>query len=326
MRGRDPARLDMPRKKPTPRSDLPEPPRVHALDVVRHWPPNARDAAQRVLSTHGEPDDVAPDAVIWRQASPWQRVTVRRDERPGTIVEAAIEHHLQRRDDSSFVQLLTDLHVTADEATVSVRGPDLLANVLTLNSIHAAIEGELDPDEAASTTRPRTRRRSCRTPTALRRRTSHPRRHAPRGGPHPSRHESGPGVRRRPIAREAQALVAFPTACLTDAARFRVLHERVNSASAPLHRGWPAGRAGSFDREGRQVLQPCGSRPPSGTSDGRSPQPRVAALRRRARDPSAPPSTAGLLDAPLELRSVHLHLPAAGDAATTPCLGRAHQG
>jgi len=123
-----------------------------ALDVIRRWPDVARVAAYNVLLAHGAPDQLDDQAVRWDGLGPWKRVVVCAeddDDDPDDVVESVIDATIP--DDALRVvgDIADDWHVNVeDDGEVSVRGPDLKTNALTLNVVYRMVHDGLTPEEA----------------------------------------------------------------------------------------------------------------------------------------------------------------------------------
>ena len=122
----------------------------YALDVIRHWPPVAREAAYHVILVHRQPHVVEPDVLEWHAIGPWKRVTVTADAKDADdVVEAVIEATVptDRRGDLEAVAEEFRVRVGSGDE-LAVRGRDLAGNVITLNIVHELVEGTLTPEEA----------------------------------------------------------------------------------------------------------------------------------------------------------------------------------
>jgi hypothetical protein len=123
--------------------------RPYALDVIRHWPDAAREAAYGVLLAHGAPDPVDPGALRWEHLRPWKRVVVCAVDEPEEVVESVIDAEVPQDRRAAVDAVAGDFHITVeDDGELSVRGPDLKTNVLTLNVVHAIVYDGLSPDDA----------------------------------------------------------------------------------------------------------------------------------------------------------------------------------
>ena len=123
-----------------------------ALDVVRSWPDVAREAAYNVLLAHGAPDHLDDGAVQWDGLGPWKRVVVCAeddDDDPADVVESVIDTTIPESARDAVDEIAADWHVQVeDDGELSVRGPDLKTNVLTLNVVHCMVHDGLTPEQA----------------------------------------------------------------------------------------------------------------------------------------------------------------------------------
>jgi hypothetical protein len=122
-----------------------------ALDVIRRWPDVAREAAYNVLLAHGAPDQLDDGAVRWDGLGPWKRVVVCAeddDDDPDDIVESVIDATIPDAARATVDEIAADWHVRIeDDGELSVRGPDLKTNVLTLNVVHCMVHDALTPEQ-----------------------------------------------------------------------------------------------------------------------------------------------------------------------------------
>jgi hypothetical protein len=123
-----------------------------ALDVIRHWPDVAREAAYNVLLAHGAPDHLDDGAVQWDGVGPWKRVVVCAeddDDDPDDVVESVIDATIPDAARAAVDEIAPDWHVQVeDDGELSVRGPDLKTNALTLNVVHRMVHDGLTPEQA----------------------------------------------------------------------------------------------------------------------------------------------------------------------------------
>jgi hypothetical protein len=123
-----------------------------ALDVIRRWPGVAREAAYNVLLAHGAPDHLDDDAVRWDGVGCWKRVVVcagAEDDDPDDVVESVIDATIPEEARDAVEEIAGDWHVhVEDDGELAVRGPDLKANVLTLNVVHCMVHDGLTPEQA----------------------------------------------------------------------------------------------------------------------------------------------------------------------------------
>jgi hypothetical protein len=125
--------------------------RPFALDVIRAWPEPARRAAYQVLLVHGTPDHLDERSLRWDDLGPWKRVVVCADDGdddPQDVIESVIEASVPADHRDAFDEVAAEFRVTIDGAELTVCGPDLHANAITLNVVHAMIVDGLAPQEA----------------------------------------------------------------------------------------------------------------------------------------------------------------------------------
>jgi hypothetical protein len=127
-------------------------PHEFALDVIRSWPDVAREAAYRVLLGHGAPDQLADGSLRWDGLGPWKRVVVCAtddDDDPDDVVESVIEATIPDTRRAAVDEVADEFHVAIEvDGEISVRGPDLKANALTLNIVHDIVVDGLAPERA----------------------------------------------------------------------------------------------------------------------------------------------------------------------------------
>lgn len=123
-----------------------------ALDVIRPWPPTAREAAYEVLRVHGAPDHTEERSLRWDGVGPWKRVVVCADDGDDDIddvVESVVDATVPDHHRAAIAAVATEFRITIEEdGEIAVRGPDLHCNAITLNVVHAMITEGLRPDSA----------------------------------------------------------------------------------------------------------------------------------------------------------------------------------
>ncbi len=127
-------------------------PHAFALDVIRSWPDVAREAAYNVVLAHGAPDELDEHALRWDGLGPWKRVVVcAADDHDvsGDVVESVVDATVPDDCRATIDEVAGEFHIAVeDDGELSVRGPDLKTNVLTLNVVHAMVAEGLTPDAA----------------------------------------------------------------------------------------------------------------------------------------------------------------------------------
>jgi hypothetical protein len=123
--------------------------RPYALDVIRHWPDAAREAAYGVLVAHGAPEPIGDDGLCWGHLGPWKRVVVCAVDDADVVVESVIDAEIPEGRRAAVDDVAADFHIAVeDDGELSVRGPDLKTNALTLNIVHAVAYDGLSPEQA----------------------------------------------------------------------------------------------------------------------------------------------------------------------------------
>jgi hypothetical protein len=117
--------------------------RPFALDVIRAWPDVARAAAYTVILVHGPPDDLDEHALRWDHLGPWKRVVVCADDGdddPDDVIESVIDVTIPADRRPALDEVAAEFRVVVeDDGELSVRGPDLHVNAITLNVVHEMI-------------------------------------------------------------------------------------------------------------------------------------------------------------------------------------------
>ena len=47
---------------------------ITAQEAIEIWPEGSREAAELVIEAYGEPDEVTPTTLTWREAGSWKRI------------------------------------------------------------------------------------------------------------------------------------------------------------------------------------------------------------------------------------------------------------
>jgi hypothetical protein len=125
--------------------------RPFALDVIRPWPDIARRAAYQVLHVHGPPHELDQRSLRWDRLGPWKRVVVCADDGDQDrhdVVEAIIEATVPDERRGALDEVAAEFRVTVGDGELTVHGPDLHANAVTLNVVHSLVVEGLDPQAA----------------------------------------------------------------------------------------------------------------------------------------------------------------------------------
>lgn len=131
--------------------------RVHALDAIRSWPAESRQAANWILHVHHEPDEVSESEIVWDGVEPWHRIVAMREfeTRPWPIphtasIRSVIRYVVPPDREEALGDLDLCLDVDRESGLVSTVGRDLRTNLLTFNLMHDVVTGALEPAQARS--------------------------------------------------------------------------------------------------------------------------------------------------------------------------------
>jgi hypothetical protein len=126
--------------------------RPFALDVIRAWPDGAREAAYGVILVHGPPDELDEHSLRWDRLGPWKRVVVGADDGDSDaedVIASTIEAVVPAARRADVDAVATEFRITIeDDGELTVSGPDLHVNAITLNVVHAMVEHGLAPQAA----------------------------------------------------------------------------------------------------------------------------------------------------------------------------------
>jgi hypothetical protein len=126
--------------------------RPFALDVIRSWPDVAREAAYQVILVHGSPDDLDEHSMRWEHLGPWKRVVVCADDGdddPDDVIESVIDATIPDACRDALDEVAAEFRIAIEgDGELSVTGPDLHVNAITLNVVHDMVTTGLRPQEA----------------------------------------------------------------------------------------------------------------------------------------------------------------------------------
>lgn len=126
-----------------------------AAEILAGWPEEAREAAQLVVDTYGEPQEATPSELTWRGAGPWKRIVAQRafwEHRfpaPHTdSVESFIDYRVPPEMFTALGQFDGSVMVERTSGEVSARCHDEQANMLALNLMNDIVTGKKTTQEA----------------------------------------------------------------------------------------------------------------------------------------------------------------------------------
>ncbi len=126
-----------------------------AAEILAGWPEEAREAAQLVVDTYGEPQEATPSELTWRGVGPWKRIVAQkafwqhRFPAPHTdSVESFIDYRVPPEMFTPLGQFDGSLMVERTSGEVSARCHDEQANMLALNLMNDMVTGKKTTQEA----------------------------------------------------------------------------------------------------------------------------------------------------------------------------------
>lgn len=119
------------------------------------WPAPSQEAANRITSKYGEPDESTPSMLVWHGNGPWRRTVVLRDPIPHAfpkphddVVEQTVEYRVPPGKASEIAAFDGSVIVDRTAGRLSARCHDEEANFLALNLAHDIVTGMRTADEA----------------------------------------------------------------------------------------------------------------------------------------------------------------------------------
>jgi len=126
-----------------------------ATQLIQDWPEPARESAQLVIDTYGEPSEATGTQLTWYDAGPWKRVVAQRafwEHRfpaPHTdSVETFLDYQVPVAKVSDLAAFDGSVMVERTTGEVSARCHDEQANSLALNLMHDIVAGDKTVQEA----------------------------------------------------------------------------------------------------------------------------------------------------------------------------------
>ena len=123
--------------------------------ALKDWPDASREAAQLVIDTYGDPDEVTPSLLTWHKPGPWKRVIASRTfyqhDFPAPhidAVESVVDYQVPVDKFTSLAEFDGSVVVERTAGEVSARCHDEQANFLALNLMNDIVKGTRDPQEA----------------------------------------------------------------------------------------------------------------------------------------------------------------------------------
>lgn len=126
-----------------------------AQDIIREWPPDAREAAQLVIDEYGEPDEFTPSRLIWLDRGDWRSIVATRETTPHDFpiphldnVEGTVAYRVPPERLTDLGRFDGSVTVKRTEGLMAARCHDQQANMLALNLAHDIATGERTVEEA----------------------------------------------------------------------------------------------------------------------------------------------------------------------------------
>lgn len=126
-----------------------------AQAVVQDWPEESREAAQLVIDTYGEPDEVTATLLVWHDAGSWKRMVATKWFEDHNFpaphqdsVTSVIDYRVPPEKVNDLVRFDGSVSVDRTGGEISARCHDEQANNLALNLAHDIITGAKSVQEA----------------------------------------------------------------------------------------------------------------------------------------------------------------------------------
>jgi hypothetical protein len=122
-----------------------------ATATIRTWPEESREAAQLVIDTYGEPDEVTITQLVWHDTGAWKRIIATKTffthDFPAPhidAIETVIDYRVPPEKFSELAAFDGSVIVERTAGEVSARCHDEQANNLALNLMHDIVTGTKD--------------------------------------------------------------------------------------------------------------------------------------------------------------------------------------
>lgn len=126
-----------------------------AAEVLQDWPQEAREAAELVVQTHGDPDEVTESLLVWHNPGPWKRMFATRsfDEHNFPVphtdsVTSVLDYHVPPEHMEALARFDGSVTVDRTAGEILARCHDEQANNLAVNLAHDLVTGAKTVEEA----------------------------------------------------------------------------------------------------------------------------------------------------------------------------------
>jgi len=128
---------------------------MQAMEIIKGWPEESREAASAVIKKYGEPTESMPSQLIWQKPGPWKRIvatkTFFKHDFPAPhidAVESVIDYHVPEGKFTPLAEFDGSVIVERTAGEVSARCHDEQANFLALNLMHDVVTDKKTVQEA----------------------------------------------------------------------------------------------------------------------------------------------------------------------------------
>lgn len=123
-------------------------PKTGRRNLTTRWPDDAKEIAQKIILTYGEPDESTPSMLIWYHNGPWKKTIVYRDTVRHNFpfphvngLEQYIDHDIPMEKACEVMAFNGSVVMHGTRGEISAFGQDEPANFLAVNLAHDIIEG-----------------------------------------------------------------------------------------------------------------------------------------------------------------------------------------
>jgi hypothetical protein len=128
---------------------------TRSTEMIATWPKESREAAQLVIDTYGEADEVTGTQLVWHKPGPWKRMIATKafydHHFPAPhidAVESVIDYWVPIEKFTALAEFDGSVIAERTAGEVSARCHDEQANFLALNLMHDIVTGAKSAQEA----------------------------------------------------------------------------------------------------------------------------------------------------------------------------------
>ena len=127
-----------------------------AQDVIKNWPKNPRESAQRLIDYYGPPDEATPSMLIWRRTKDgWKRTVLSREEVPHDFpshhtdyLEQFIDYRVPVEQFSALAKFDGSVIVERTKGEMSARCGGTSMNFVAINLANDIVTGKRSVEDA----------------------------------------------------------------------------------------------------------------------------------------------------------------------------------